>query len=257
MGISYQIVNSSHETAFNLSHCVDMEKGSGNGRDTDAHNNSYPSGKRKRRKRGRPCKAWHLRPKYLRRFSEKRLRPQEVANLIDADRFATRTRRRLETFVTIRWAHTVMGEIHIHARWLKLLNAFRIWASRHGLELAHCWAHENPPRHEPAFNSHMLANIPPALRPVLASWLAAQIGARDGAIRIEPRTSADWRKPDARIAYMVKGTDWATARKHRLVSEKGWDFQQGVIPFKRCGTSANLSPRIRDQYARARDGMAA
>lgn len=296
-GISYQFVNEGPKVALNLSHCVDMKKGYEKGRGDASRSNSYapepltgssspalpPFPKQKsnhesiavsralretpmrkgkpskRCKRGRPCKPWHQRAVYQRRFCEKRLRPHEVENLLAADQFATRTRRRLETFVTIRWAGTGKGEENIHARWLTLLNATRIWASRHNLELAHVWVHENPPRHEPAFNTHLLANIPSALRGRFTTWLMARLDALNGAVRVEARTHAAWNKPDARLAYMLKGTDKATAMKHRLISQNGWDHAQGIIHFKRCGTSANLNAKARAtglarQYAPAREG---
>lgn len=96
------------------------------------------------------------------------------------------------------------------------------------------------------------------------------VGTVDGAIDIQPRTYIHWNKPDRRISYMCKGTDCATAMKYRLITEKGWDFNQGIVPFQRSGTSRNInaasriafsdalkgSPEFQDQCAPAREGAA-
>ena len=152
-----------------------------------------------------------------------------------------------------------------------MLNGLRIWADRQGFELAHIWVHENPDRGEPAFNTHLLANISDTLRVAASHWLMKRLGGAAGAIDIQRRVCPGWNKPDDRVAYMCKGTDWATARckEFRLVRKHGWDCHQGIVPFKRSGTSRNINAKARwaadfsdtvktgnrefcDQYARAR-----
>lgn len=172
-------------------------------------------------------------------------------------------------FITIRWALTADGEACINKRWSALLNAFRIWAGRQGIELAHIWVHERPPRDEPSFNTHLLANIPDTLRAAATEWLMKWLGGAAGAIDMQPRRCPGWNKPDDRVSYMCKGTDRATAIKFRLIRKHGWDFNQGIVPFKRSGTSRNINTKARwaadfsdtvktgnrefcDQYARAR-----
>jgi hypothetical protein len=203
-------------------------------------------GARKRKKKpGRPAKHWSLRTKYQRRHCPDRLRRCEVENLIEADRFAARTLRRLASFITIRWSFTRDGEKQIQKRWSALLNALRIWTSRRGIEIAHIWVHENPPRDVPSFNSHMLANIPPGLRNDLKAWLMKTLGDVGGAIDVQPRTCFHWKKPDDRISYLCKGTDKATAMKYRLIKHNGWDYNQGRIDFRRSGTSRNINVNSR------------
>ena len=191
------------------------------------------------------------------------LRRVEVANLFAADRFASKSGRRLTIFITIRWALTAHGEADINGRWKALLYALRQWATRQGFELAHIWVHENPPRDDPAFNTHLLVNIPDALRVAAADWLMKRLGGSAGAIDVQRRTCPGWNKPDDRVHYLCKGTDRATAIKFRLIRKHGWDFNQGFIPFQRSGTSRNINSKAReageftDQYARAKDRLAA
>jgi hypothetical protein len=223
-----------------------------------ARNTASSKASRKCRKRGRPKKRNRcVTAQYQRRHNPHRLRRVEVVNLFAADRFASKTGRRLATFITIRWALTDRGEGDIRRRWTVLLNAFRIWASRQGVELAHIWVHENPPRDEPSFNTHLLANIPTDLREAAAAWLVKQLAGSAGAVDVQLRVAPGWNKPDDRVSYMAKGTDYATAVKFRLIRKHGWDFNQGFIPFQRSGSSRNINARARhaegfcDQYARA------
>lgn len=212
---------------------------------------SAPKG-RKRKKRGRPkSKKWWLTDKYLRSHCKKRLRRTEVINLRDADLHATRTKRRLTTFVTIRWALTEREEDRINTRWSALLNSLRIWASRQGIEIAHIWVHENPPHDIPAFNTHMLVNIPEHLHEAAEKWLMKTLRGTVGAVDIQPRVCPGWENPEKRRSYMSKGTDWATANMFHLITEKGWDFNQGEIEFKRSGTSRNINARARDEWRRS------
>lgn len=270
ISISRTISNSIPTDHQRLEPCVDKESGSGRERGNAPHSICYlakPS-RRRRHKLGRPRSHWAKRDAYQRRHCPDRLRRCEVDNLIAADRFAARTGRRLTTFITLRWFLTRDGEQDIRGRWSTLLNAFRIWADRRGFELAHVWVHENPPRDEPAFNTHLLANVPAQHWPALTAWLEKQLAALDGAVDMQPRTSRDWLKPDRRISYLCKGTDRATAMKNRLITEKGWDYNQGVVPFQRSGTSRNINAASREfldafthanrhdseQYAPAREG---
>lgn len=237
------------------------------GKSRAARNTSSSKASRNRKKLGRPKVHWTKRASLQRRRCPKRLRRVEVANLFAADRFASKIGLRFTTFITIRWSLTERGEADIHKRWQALLNKVNSWARRQGFELAHCWVHENPPRDEPAFNTHLLANIPPDLRVAFTEWLVKQLGGYAGAIDVQPRTCPGWNKPDDRVSYMAKGCDWATARKkeYSLIRKHGWDGKQGVIEFKRSGTSRNINAKARqagerptgtgefcDQYARAR-----
>ena len=260
-GISSIVSNKIACPTSRLTPCVDKGNGSGRGQGIDTAHISYLAPPRRshrnRLKRGRPKEHWSKRAVYQRRHCPGRLRRCDVENLLAADRFASVIGRRLETFITLRWFLTRDGEINIRGRWSALLNALRIWASRRGFELAHCWVHENPPRGEPAFNSHLLANVPPEHREALRAWLLKHLGAFEPAIDIQPRTCIHWNKPDRRISYLCKGTDRATAMKYRLITEKGWDFNQGIVPFQRSGTSRNINATARiefqDQYAPARE----
>lgn len=233
-----------------------------------------PVGTKRRRKRGRgrpKRKAHALTSRYLRRHQPEKLRRTEVEKLIRADRFATRTGRALITFITIRWALTARGEANINGRFSDLLNALRIWASRRGIEWAAIAVHENPPSDEPAFNTHVLCNIPGTLHLAFTEWLVKQLGGSAGAIHIRPRMCPGC--ADETLSYMLKGTDYLTAKRFNLIRPQGWKYDQGIVPFRRCTVSRNIgtaaiaawkaageipgtikkaAPEFRDQYARVR-----
>lgn len=195
---------------------------------------------RRRRKRGRPRTHWAKSSRYNRRRNEKRLREADIKKLKAADTFASRTRRRLETFATIRWGETAEGEANIQQRWSALLTKLRNWLAQRGPALCYIYVHENPPHAMPGFNTHLLVNVPARLRQKLASKLNEWLVGSRRAIDVQPRSTPGYAADD-RLSYMLKGTDWATARKYRLRNRNGWDFDQGVVEFKRCGVSNNIN----------------
>jgi len=190
-----------------------------------------------------------------------------VQKLIRADQFATRTGRHPGTFITLRWAETALGEANINRRFSALLNAARIWASRRGIEWTALAVHENPPSEKPAFNTHVLCNIPGNLHLAFTEWLMKQLGGSAGAIDTRPRVCPG--KADETLSYMLKGTDYLTAQRFNLIRPQGWKYDQGIVPFRRCTVSRNIGTaaiaawktcgtikrgagEFRDQYARAR-----
>lgn len=194
--------------------------------------------KGRRRKRGRPRKkAWSLRSEFLRRHSPKYLRRTEVKKLISADDFATRTAQPLKCFMSIRWAYTRDGEANIRSRHTSLLNSLRIWSSRHGITWHAISVHENPERATPAFNTHILANIPAHLHDELAGWLRKQLGGEPQAVDVRKRASTNWFKDDV-LRYMLKGCDPQTARRYGIKYSP-----QGNVPFRRCTITRNLNAR--------------
>jgi hypothetical protein len=198
---------------------------------------------RKRKKRGRPKKrAWSLRSEFLRRHSPKYLRRTEVYNLMQADAFAMRIGRPLRTFVSIRWALTEEGETNIQRRWTALLNAMRIWASRHNIEWTAIGVHENPERAEPAFNTHLLNNIPAKLHGEFTEWLRKQLGGDPHAVDVRPRKTAGMNS-DKTLLYMMKGCDPQTARRFNIRYKN-----QGVVPFRRCTTTRNINARAQQAW---------
>lgn len=238
------------------------------GKSRTARNTATTKASRKRpKKRGRKkSKAWSLTSRYLRSHQPKRLKRTEVENLLKADHMAARIGQPLTTFITIRWANTEHGESNINRRWSDLLNSLRIWASRRGFEWTAVGVHENPPSIEPAFNSHLLANIPDSFRVAAKEWLMKKLGGSAGAIHIRPRVGQGW-EADETLHYMCKGTDFQTAIRYGLIKKRGWKFDQGEVSFRRSTTTRNINAtarakfsdtyktgvsEFRDQYARAR-----
>ena len=152
-----------------------------------------------------------------------------------------------------------------------MLNAARQWLSRRGIEWTAIAVHENPPSDKPAFNTHILCNIPSTLHMAFTEWLVKQLGGSAGAIHIRPRVCPGWEADETR-SYMLKGCDYLTAKRFDLIRPQGWKFDQGIVPFRRCTVTRNInaaaiaawksgtpkggSREFRDQYTRARKAAA-
>jgi hypothetical protein len=92
----------------------------------------------------------------------------------------------------------------------------------------------------------MLVNIPRRLIPDLVEFLVKILQATDPkAVDVRPRTSGRYTS-EVRLKYMLKGTDWATAKKYGLILPGNrWKGLQGFIPFKRIGFSRSLQSTTR------------
>lgn len=201
---------------------------------------------RPRRKRGRPrSRAWSKRSEFLRRHSPKYLRRNQVTRLIAADNFATRIGHPLKTFVSIRWIYTADGEANINRRFSALLNAIRIWCSRHGIEWHAIAVHENPEKSTPAFNTHILASIPVHLHGELNDWLQKRLGGSPEAIDVRKRLSVNWNS-DGTLRYILKGSDPQTARGLGIRYKN-----QGIIEFRRCTMTRNLNANAIEAWKNA------
>lgn len=132
--------------------------------------------------------------------------------------------------------------------------------ARHGSPTAWMWTHENAGGREKGGHCHLLAHVPAALVPVLAtlqrSWLRSITGQpyRARVIRSKPiggrlglemsNPDLHWVNLDAAIAYCLKGACTDAAERFGLERlEPG-----GRIVGKRCGVSQNIGPAARARY---------
>jgi hypothetical protein len=168
----------------------------------------------------------------------------QVRELWEADRFAALTGRALCTFTTLVWKDTALGETNIATRQTMLVDALKRWAKRrHRITLAVLWVHENPPGK--SFNTHWLTNIPPSLRHDFERELERLLRAYAGAVRVEPRVYPG--KRDRRLNYMCKSAASCAPmrRRYKLIGASA----QGIIDFKRCGTTQCLGQTARRRHA--------
>jgi hypothetical protein len=249
VGISSNFSHTENTHQEGVSLCCEKERGCEKGRDAAVYHivkHRAPLDAGKKAKKGRAGS-----PSYERSTNHKRLRRWEVANLLDAFRFAQKMGLSLGAFLTIRWSLTALGEADIPRRLQALLNALRMKSAREGWDLAFLWVHENPPRDVPSFNTHLLVSSPAPYRAALEQWLLNQLDALDPkAVDVQPTVKKGWHGSGIeRVKYMAKGTDKMTALKYGLISPKGWDYSQGTIPFRRCGTSRNIGRNARKRYS--------
>lgn len=197
-------------------------------------------------KMGRPKKHWTKQVARQRTPDPKKLRRCEVDNLRDAEKFAARTGRGFTILISLRWFFTALGEADIRQRWQAVLNHLHTLAKRRGFELAACWAHENPPRSEPAFHTHVAAHIPPRHHQEVLALIAKKLGGSDAAVHGRPYVATD-------VRYFSKGTDLITAKTRGTIGGNGWQHDQGKIPFKTFGKRAGCTQNI-GREARKRFG---
>lgn len=182
----------------------------------------------KGRKRG-PKTAWQNRVVYNRARCMERLKPGQVRNLIAADAFATMKNTRLNGWLTVKFAfsETALANFQVASKRLGE------WFRRNGGELIWIYAWEAIG----GVHIHMLMHIP------YTNWQVAReaiISAFDGHDALLKRRTHG---PDA-MAYLAKGTDWCT-HKRIAGGSKVCAKRQGIISWKRCGTSERIGSNAR------------
>jgi len=172
---------------------------------------------------------------YQRRRCDERLRPWQVDAILDADAMARRIGLPLNQFVTIKWKWTALGHAIDHAPFMAGKKAMAEWFERRDQPMTLVYVHENP---DGQFNTHILIHVPKNDREDFTAKLNDWFGPITDPAAIDIR-SRDW--PHAK--YIVKGTDWATARRI------GWyPKPQGTIPFKRAGGTTNIWRKGPDRF---------
>jgi hypothetical protein len=185
---------------------------------------------------GAKRRAWQRKARYQRSRCPKRLRPWQIEGLFEADCFARSSGLPLNTFVTVSWQNTREGSADIQRRFQKAIKAMGQWFRRKNFPATWIFVHENPGNSRP--NCHMLVHVLSghlgSFKEMAPKWFDALVGG----VHIRTRNGPT----DRCLSYMVKGTDWVTARCHGARARP-----QGVIDFKRCGWTQNLGVTARGQ----------
>jgi hypothetical protein len=196
--------------------------------------------------RRRPSRArrrdWQKKARYQRSRQPERLRPWQIENLFAANHFAGFIGLPLNTFVTVSWQNTREGNADLQKRFQRAMKAMSQWCRRKNYPATWIFVHENPGNSRP--NCHLLVHVPgghlSSFQEMAQNWFDAV----EGGVLIRPRNGPK----DRCLYYMVKGTDWVTARCHGARARN-----QGVIEFKRCGWTQNLGVAARGVGQPARD----
>lgn len=183
--------------------------------------------------RRRPFRArrrdWQKKARYQRSRQPERLRPWQIENLFAANHFAGFIGLPLNTFVTVSWQNTREGNDDLQKRFQRAMKAMGQWFRRRNCPATWIFVHENPGNSRP--NCHLLVHVPngelASFKTIAPKWFDAL----EGGVLICTRNGP----ADRCLTYMVKGTDWVTARRHGARARN-----QGVIDFKRCGWTQNL-----------------
>jgi hypothetical protein len=184
--------------------------------------------KTKGKKRG-PKTPWQNRAAYNRARCIKRLKPGQVENLASADAFAAYEGTGLNGWLTIKFASTEIAFADFQSGSKRLSEWFR----RSGGNLIWVYVWESVG----GVHIHMLIHIPNSIWQLTREAIAAAFDGHD--VLLKRRT----RGPIA-VAYLCKGTDLFTlkriARGSKMVAKR-----QGIIGWKRCGTSESIGLKAR------------
>jgi hypothetical protein len=175
-----------------------------------------------------PSGPWQLRARYQRSRCIERLKPNQIENLSASDAYARWQRRPLNTFVTIHFVETGDAKCCFergidclskwHIRWGGEWSALHVWEAVGG------------------FHVHLACHCPKHSTTVHKAIHVAFAG-HD--VHITARKAGQ-----GMMAYLCKGTDVVThSRLHgpRHIKARA----QGVIFWKRCGTTQNLGKAAR------------
>ncbi len=199
----------------------------------------------RRRPSGAKRRAWQQKTSYQRGRCIDRLRPWQIDALFEADRFARSIGRPLNMFLTVSWNNTRVAAEDVSKQFGRATKAMGQWLRRRNCPSAWIFTHENPGNSRP--NLHMLVHVPVDLVASFEAIAPEWFDALDGGVHIRPRRGPR----DKCLHYMVKGTDFITARRYGDKARK-----QGTIAFKRCGWTENLGVTARYRHGGVKPGLA-
>jgi hypothetical protein len=191
-------------------------------------NEPYKMAFTSRKSKSGPFVPWQMRARYQRSRCIERLKPNQIENLSAADAFARWHRRPLNTFVTIQFLEPVGAKRCFergidclskwHTRWGGEWSAIHVWEAVGGLHV------------------HLACHCPKQSNTVHEAIHVAFAG-HD--VHITTRKAGQ-----GMMAYVCKGTDVVTHSKlhgPRHIKARS----QGVILWKRCGTTQNIGKAAR------------
>lgn len=190
----------------------------------------FPMATTSHRKKPGPPTPWQLRARYQRARCIERLKPNQIESLAAADMFARWRGTPLNQFVTIHFREqpdpkrnfeAAIGRLSKwHMRWGGKWTALHVWEATGG------------------FHVHVACHCPKNPDAAHAAIRNAFAGCD---IHIRART-----RGQDMMAYLCKGTDVVSHAKIRgplnIKARK-----QGVIPWKRCGTTQNIGKSARER----------
>ncbi len=175
-----------------------------------------------------PKTPWQKRVRYNRARCLERLKPSQIQNLTEADFFSRSINAPLNGFLTIKFSERGHPLCEFQAGTKRLAQ----WHRRWGGELRMLYVWEAVGSH----HLHALLHVPRGGWQLLRQTICTSFARHD--VLLKHRFAG----PDM-LAYIAKGTDWVTHWK--LGSSKIKAKAQGIITWKRCGTTANIGHATR------------
>jgi len=180
------------------------------------------------------------------------LKPCQIGDMHEANKFAAEIGLPLNRFISINWLLTEVGHLNSDAFAHGMKNMGQ-WFRDSGYSTAWIYVHECPSKEgKECPNSHILLHLPRrVIRAKFDEMLRIWFSASNGGTVSEPRMKpGQWR--DTRLQYMSKGAHHLVCRGYGGYRKKGG---QGIVTFKRSGTSQNIGKAARK--ARSIPGKAA
>ena len=181
------------------------------------------------RKKPGPKTPWQRRVLYNRMRCVVRLKPSQIENLAAADVFAGRLHTPLNSFLTVKFSESGHPLQEFHAATKRLSQWHRRWGSE--LHWIYVWEAIG------GYHIHALIHIPRNSWQNFAEAIASAFAGHD--VLLKRRYAGP-----SMMAYLCKGTDWAThrhlARQSHIIVKA-----QGTISWKRCGCTENIGQAAR------------
>lgn len=168
------------------------------------------------------------------------IKDNQADELDSADKYASKIGLKLNTFITVAW-HCCQDRLTA-ANWSRCTKKLGRLMRRLGVTSAWVYVHESPVSKlgDDIPNTHFLAHRDRRVsRAAFVKIFETAFSANEGGIDIRDRVIGNRR--DETLAYMLKGVR-ADSKRHRSKRKKG---PQGVITFKRVGTTQNIGKAAR------------
>ena len=181
-----------------------------------------------KRKKPGPKTPWQNRVRYNRERCLKRLKPSQIQNLTEADFFSGSCNAPLNGFLTIKFSERGHPLNEFQAGTKRLAQWHRRWGGE--LRMIYVWEAVD------SYHLHALVHVRRGAWQLLVQTIATAFAGHD--TRLKQRYAGP-----SMLAYVFKGTDLVTHWK--LGSAKIKSRRQGIITWKRCGTTANIGDAAR------------
>jgi len=178
----------------------------------------------------------------------KHISPCQADNIIEAARFASNVGMNLNAHCTIMWNGTDAQTDSDGKRFALVREGLSKALARRGIHFTAVWTREEQAQHY-GQHAHMVFHLPSKWRKGKRRAEIEQVIERlvdrhgggnwgDWTVKLTLHTNGD-------VRYVIKGGSPEVLSKYKV--KRIWRKPQGVIFGKRCGTTQNIGPQVRER----------